>query len=292
MTSSLRIRARTLAPIRFLAAFAWLAGALVATDAAAATLCLTDQIGVRLGDAPFLCGRADGSSFSPLGNGTNSTSAGMEFVSDSPGEVDIQTTAPGGITAWASGQAEFGRLRAFAQGELGDWTDPADGTAEANALAEVSFGDRLTITSSTLAVGTPVDISVIVSVDGVFGATCCGGLVRATVSAPGFFVDRMNVLVNALSPTYDETFSITTATVGDVLYLRLGIRAQAGAISSPIPNSGFADMLSTGEVFVVVNTPGASFVSDSHATYAVPEPGAAALLLLGALVGVGRRGRR
>jgi len=71
--------------------------------------------------------------------------------------------------------------------------------------------------------------------------------------------------------------------------LRLGIRAGAGAVNTPTPNSGFSDMSSTGEVFVMVNTPGASFVSDSGATYALPEPGAAALLLLAAVVGMGRR---
>ena len=253
-------------------------------QAGTAILCLSDQIGVRLADAPFVCGRADANAISPEGGGTTSTLQGLSFHGASPGEVDVAVAAPGGLAAHAMAQGDFGVLRAFGQGTLGDWTNPALGHADSLALAEVSFGDGLKIVSSTLPTGTPVDLSLLFSVGGAFGTSCCGGTVRATVSAPGYFVDRMTLIVNALSPTWEEVFSITSAKVGDVVWIRLGIRATGGANNTPPGFVGFADLLSTGEVFAVVNTPGASFVSDSGATYTVPEPTATSQILAGLLV--------
>jgi hypothetical protein len=268
-----RIRARGVWCL--LVAAALLAGP---PDAHAVFSCLTDEIGIRVGDAPFLCGLANGRASSPGSVGTPSTMQGSAILGLGEGGVDIAVVAAGGIGAMADGITAFGFLEASAEATAGDFTEPTGlPTAESYAQAEVAFGDRIVLTSNDLPNGAPVAITAIVSVSGAFGANGGAGLLSFYVGNAGSFVDRRQILLVNANPSFHEEVPLSPR-VGDEIFLRLGIRAAAGAVDGPMPSSGFAEIF-PGEILLRAETPGVEFQSASGHSYVVPEAGGEALAL-------------
>lgn len=260
-----------------------------APEARAVFSCLTDEIGVRVGDAPFLCGLATGRASSPDSVGTPSTTSGTNLLGLAEGTVDIAVVAAGGIGASAEGTAAFGVLEASSESFPGAFTEPtASPTAESYAQAEVSFGDRVVVTSNGVPDGTPVDIAVIISVKGAFGITGGAGLLNFYVGNAGSSVDRRQILLVNANPTFFEEVPLSTR-VGDEIFLRLGIRAASGAVDGPVPSSGFAEIY-PGEILLRAESPGVEFQAASGHSYAVvPEAGGETLVFPVLLVMLWRR---
>lgn len=257
-------------------------------EAHAVVSCLTDEIGIRVGDAPFLCGLANGRASSPGSVGTPSTMQGTALLGLGEGGVDVAVVAAGGIGASAEGTVAFGVLDASAESFAGDFTAPTGiPTAESYAQAELAFGDRIVLTSDDLPAGTPVALTAIVSVGGAFGATGGAGLISFYVGNAGSFVDRRQILLVNANPSFYQEVPLSSH-VGDEVFLRLGIRAAAGAVDGPMPSSGFAEIY-PGEILLRAETPGVGFQSASGHSYAVPEAGGEALALAALLLMRARR---
>jgi hypothetical protein len=279
------MRARTLLALSVAASFS--------TAAPAAAV---DCISLTVGMAPFLCANTFSRATAQGVVGGNSTTAGVTFQNLTGGSADNISSGNGGMSGVARAEVDWGVLRAFASADNGQFTmyAPLESESRVVSFAEVAFGDIVTIASSTLPAGTPVEITVTMGIDGGFSEEGAGGQATLTLSKVsnfvGFYQERQAILF------YDggfvpPPFALTNYFVGDQIIFKLSMRANVGTTNQVIPpvTSAAADMEGTGTLLIEVATPNVTLDAVSEHDYTtVPEPGRALLVAVAALLLGGR----
>ena len=171
------------------------------------------------------------------------------------------------------------------------------------ALGRYSWSDDITITSATLASGTPVDFRVTEQLL-TFGMGTVGGGVSVishsinyqggsllssqfVIAPPGYMDPTQCIGSCSDSESYDLNLF-----VGQTINLAglLGLDAQARALALGLPGFSSTQINGAGSMFLDSLTPGASYITASGVTYAssvasVPESSTLILLAVG-LVGL------
>lgn len=216
-------------------------------------------------------------------------------VSDT-GEVALTsvsaTDLSGGVStlfynasASSRASAAIGSLRASAS--FGASSEPSGPFVGANGFGQAWWGDRLTITSNTLAPGTPVMFQATID----FHRVITGGglgVVNALVSGPfGLSISDSRATPNS----QQSATTVVHTTIGSQInvFSTLSVNAS-GSVAPGQSSSGSGDAFNTSTFTFTPITPGASYSTASGVLF-VPEPstyGLGAMALL-ALLGWRRR---
>ena len=211
-----------------------------------------------------------------------------------------------GANARGGSSAEIGRLKAFGfTNALFGQVPPAySQTASGNVIATSQWYDHITVTSSSLAVNTPVVLAFTYELDGniyVHDLSSEGQLARVEAhvdvsdgsSAQSIAFNYSNAGIGQQMQTV--TFNTF---VGDRLQVRGDLETDAVAYSynaDHFANESDVDFGDTANLYIASATPGAFYVADSGHVYTadVPEPtGAALLMSLIVFGGILKRSRR
>jgi PEP-CTERM motif len=206
-------------------------------------------------------------------------------------------------------QSDMGTLKAFASASGGIFSDGPNTYASGGSLnVGAGWGDILTITSTTLSIGTPVDILLTLDLD---GSLAGNNLDNFSLASPRIITslncyntisgqiilqkDQQNIFSPVhLQATYhtkvgdnlqiEQNLSILGSVVG-----QLGLNQKIGSFT--------ADFFHTGHGYIDILTPGASYTSASGTSYlspaAAPEPTTLSLLAFGGIAtALARRKRK
>lgn len=184
--------------------------------------------------------------------------------------------------------AEIGSLHASAG--FGASSDSAGPFVGANGFGQAWWGDTLTITSNTLAPGTPVMFQATIE----FHRAITGsglGVVNALVSGPfGLSISDSRATPNA----QQSATTVVHTTVGSQIsiFSTLSVNAS-GSVAPGQASGGSVDAFNTSTFTLTPITPGASYSTASGVLF-VPEPSTCVLgvVALVALISCGRRRRR
>ena len=215
-----------------------------------------------------------------------------DFATQDTGQVQTQSNSAGPLSAGSGGTLYSFSASANVLTEIGavhgsaafsaSSNGPAGG---ANASAQGQWSDTITITSNTLASGTPVTFLATISLHRTISGTPPAS-VSAFVNGP-FGLTLTDTLA---SPNAAQSVStIVNTTIGSVMSATstLSLSAGAGAIA-PFSLSGSVLAENTALFSFKPITPGASYTTASGVTF-VPEPASAWLMLCGiVLTGLSR----
>jgi hypothetical protein len=250
-----------------------------------------------LGNAPFLCGDAWSRATAEGAEGSDTTSAGVSFLNQVGGLSDDTSTAAGGMLGAARVEVDWGLVRAYSSADNGSWTATDFLNPESRVLsyAQGAFADIGTFSSPTLPVGTPVDVTVTMDVDGGFtdGAGGEAILKLQKVGVPSSYLEKKAMLAMT-SSFVPPPFALQGYAVGDELVFKFQMTASAGTTTrvSPARVNAVADMENTGQLLIEVATAEVTLDAVSGHDYATaPEP-SRALLLAGAALLLTARARR
>ena len=182
----------------------------------------------------------------------------------------------------------------------------AEASGQFGVLSTVVFEDTLTVTSDTLADGTPVDLTLSLSLDYMLSGTNGGGNIDAFLGLGNQQSGRTTTRFTAYSDlgvTVNQTTAIFHTFVGAVIGLTAQLNVGAAAGNCCTGGYGLGDALNTMHFFVDTAGPLAnafSYTSQTGAPYftpppsdPVPVPEPTSMLLVGAgLAGVFARLRR
>jgi hypothetical protein len=267
-----------------------LAGGLAASSAAAdSTYC---SLQWAPGTAGFATAYAAG--FWLCADSGTSGSAGWSgtvLAGDAAGSGAVsasQSGENGGVfeaTASASATAAPGLLRGVALANAlapppDDGISFALASGRANAtMLEVGLLEPV----GGAAAGTPAGLVLTIDVGGSFAGSGDGDG-QVLVYRNGSVVQTVPIFVSTFDNSFFQEVDLTGFAVGDELALWMRLTAGAGASNQPAaPTASGADMGSSGHLYLDVTSGNASFASASGHDYrAVPEPGAALLVAVGA----------
>jgi hypothetical protein len=248
-----------------------------------------------VGEAPYLCASTLSRAEAQGAEGGSSTNSVTGYFDQLGGPADTLATGAGGMSGVARLDVDWGTIRAYAESDNGSWTT-AFGFPESRVIssAEGAFADIVTIQSSTLAQGAPVEITVTTPVEGSFSERGSDANLELTLSKPSnfaaFYTQRTGILFHD-GGTPIVPFALQNYFVGDQIVFKLMIRADANTTDnvSPVIATSFADVEHTGHLVFEVNTPGVTLASMSGHDYTTaPEPGRASFVAMAALVLAGR----
>ncbi len=242
---------------------------------AAALMCLAPRASLADGGAPLLTASADGAFYNA---NTGQDTITQFFLTSPNGSITIPIQSADGNSA--SGTVAFGALSGTVYG-----AGPGNGLGAGQYTG--NWDDILTVTSTTLEAGTPVNLLVALSVDTT--TTCSGsGTVLTTASFSGGGAG-LSFQSAACNTTFNKsgTALISTA-VGSSFEIEGELDLSAEAVNLP----GSASVDPSSGVFIDSETPGASYTTASGTNYetptqSVPEPSLALLLASGLLALVG-----
>jgi hypothetical protein len=186
--------------------------------------------------------------------------------SDSLGVLTASFTNADGSGTGAV-KADHGSLGAFAEarGRFG-------------VLSTVVFLDTLTVTSSTLADGTPVDLAIALSLDYELSGSNGGGSIDAFLGLGNIQSGQATTQFTAYSDlgiTVNRRTAVLHTFVGAVLGLTAQLHVGAGAGNCCEDGYGFGDALNTMHFFVDavgLNADQFTYVSETGAPYFTPSP--------------------
>jgi hypothetical protein len=206
---------------------------------------------------------------------------------DAAGQTPVTASRSGSAggdfasSASASSSADPGVLRGVATAEAS-----GEGKANASGDGESSFLDRGPLAPvGGAAPGAPVTFRVTVDVAGAFLGLGGGGDVALKVYRNGVIAHQQTIVVNMLQTQFADDFDLPGFVVGDDVALYLQLRAFAGAADGSVEfGAATADLGDSARVYVDIPSGNATFDAASGHDYRfVPEPGAPALLAVGAL---------
>ena len=164
-------------------------------------------------------------------------------------------------------KADHGSLGAF-----------AEATGRFGVLSSIVFLDTLTVTSSTLADGTPVDLAITLSLDYTLSGSGGGGSIDAFLGLGHSQAGQTTTQFTAYSElgiTVDRRTAVFHTFVGAVVGLTAQLHVGAGAGNCCEDGYGLGDALNTMHFFVDavgLSADRFTYVSETGAPYFTPSP--------------------
>ena len=192
---------------------------------------------------------------------------------------------------FVAGEADYGLLAGRAYGFASDLNDA--GFANGGGSLILRFFDVLTIGSTSLMAGTPVQLRLTMNLDDTFSADTPDTFFRCQTSSAATGCATAEARFNGQSllhylqgPHQPQSLSfLVNASVGG----SVGLSGELLVAAMSFGHSGVTDVTAQAAFFVDVLTSGASFTSESGHGYqvaAVPEPASLGLVTLGVLTNV------
>jgi hypothetical protein len=212
------------------------------------------------------------------------------------GSLPVTSASLSNATGSGSGavRVEHGALGGYAQAQ-----------GKFGVLSSLAYSEKLTVTSGSLAAGTPVDLLISLDLDYALSGSTGGGSIEAFLGLGSAQSPQAFTRFNADSDsgiTLDQRTAVFHTFVGDVIELVAQLHVGASAGNCCENGFGEADALNTMHFFIdpvgldptlfsYVSETGAPYLSPPPPSTAVPEPATLSLLAAG-LAGVIARRRR